>query len=234
METAHPEQQMGLFKKHGVLDELQRRRWIWSEEELFEQSATLLRLVLSTAYVTGRAHCVACCTGIKRGETKDWSVLSTTALASSLDGIEWAFFQTYSLLFKQEKHPCVFCGDTVRLDHPQKRHPIAMFYVPASRPETPHGTVGFMLFYIFACGKDECQRKRLLFMERGRSKRKPYGRRQCAACRQCEALDSEQKYLECGHCRMVHYCSRNCQKKMWRYHKTFCQQYMRVMWHVFE
>ncbi len=29
----------------------------------------------------------------------------------------------------------------------------------------------------------------------------------------------------CGNCRLVHYCSVNCQRNHWKLHKSFCQKY---------
>lgn len=43
-----------------------------------------------------------------------------------------------------------------------------------------------------------------------------------AICQTCRSIFNQQN--ACGHCKLVHYCSRRCQKKDWKRHKSSCQR----------
>ena len=41
----------------------------------------------------------------------------------------------------------------------------------------------------------------------------------CDGCRKCVPVHTTQR---CSGCKRVYYCSRKCQKKAWKYHKSAC------------
>ncbi len=98
---------------------------------------------------------------------------------------------------------CFFCEEPVALDdelHVYLYHPshvvLVAFFCPACHEEKDA-----WLRAIHASDKTKATRR----------------------CSQCGATSNTVRYLACGACHMVNYCSPECQRGHWLFHKIYCK-----------
>jgi hypothetical protein len=108
---------------------------------------------------------------------------------------------------------CAFCDAAVAIEN--EYHTYSYYYNP------PHGPHVFVL--AFFCDGDECKVERDAWLNVIRSaKRLGKVQRQCAQCKRMNS-DDEPKFPLCTGCRIVYYCSEECQRSAWSAHKSFCR-----------
>ncbi|TCD65879.1 hypothetical protein EIP91_002039 [Steccherinum ochraceum] len=52
----------------------------------------------------------------------------------------------------------------------------------------------------------------------------------CISCKREETGNPDARLMRCGGCKIVRYCSAECQRTDWRRHKTFCRMEKEVTW----
>lgn len=124
---------------------------------------------------------------------------------------------TVSVLLEQDRgrgppdeRRCFFCQETVALDDEH----IAYQYRASS-------TNVHFLVVAHHCTKAPCKGAARAWVQEVRKNAPPTTNHLCAQCGASDALKA--KFLACGHCLLVNYCSVACQKKHWSTHRPFCQ-----------
>jgi hypothetical protein len=130
-------------------------------------------------------------------------------------GIDMAVPVVSSLLEQErallplDERRCFFCLETVAL---ADEH---LVYLYRAASADTH-----LLVVAHSCRKPSCVEETDAWLAVVRKKPATARRR----CSQCGATETATKFLACGRCRLVNYCSKDCQREHWSsIHRLFCQ-----------
>jgi hypothetical protein len=122
---------------------------------------------------------------------------------------------------QQGTRPCLFCQKNIAREEE--------YYVYLYQPLTilpTSTTIGHIMIFAYFCPSPGCIKEKDAWLQALRDSDTSDSLRGCA---QCGAMKkkNEGRYPACGRCRMVNYCSKECQRAHWKMHKPFCSQFVR-------
>lgn len=113
-----------------------------------------------------------------------------------------------------DERRCFFCQDTIALADEYQTYLYRAFEANVHLVVMAH-----------CCRKPSCQGETQAWLKTVR--KKPLGsHHRCAQCGASDA-DADSKFLACGLCLMVNYCSEACQRAHWPSHRHFCKIFLK-------
>lgn len=151
---------------------------------------------------------------------------ASTSAAAAFEGIETVVPYVIGALDAPEARAgrqCHFCHTALVRD--KERY--SYLYRAGGHPSRVEPKIHFVVV-AFHCSAADCLTRGSAWAAAARTK--PQGASHL--CAQCGKTDRElpaaERYLACGHCRLVNYCSPACQRLHWATHKAFCKVSRRV------
>jgi len=119
----------------------------------------------------------------------------------------------------RSQHHCLFCQKAIVLDDE--------YFVYLYRPVSVAGSTNHfahIMIMAYFCPSTACIIKKAKWLKALRDSDTPESKRHCSQCG-AESGPAGSRFLSCGNCKMVNYCSVECQQEHRGMHKHFCRTF---------